>query len=257
MRLEASSLTVVSEVSTPLTKVAQAASSSARALGLQAAAGGGERACPAGLEQAAQRVQVGLHLRRQRGAQGGEVEQVDVEVAQVAGELLEALELVAMVLQAVGIDALELALQRARAADGDAQVVQELGVDVLERAGEVVADDLEQALEDDRGGLGGGRVGVELAVELRARARGVAAGGRGGLVDQRDGGLGPAQRRRQDRLDVFQLAVVAAHGGRGHAPVQRRVAEHVRLDDEARDGLLVGVQDGERERARADASRSA
>ena len=81
-----------------------------------------------------QRVEVGLHLRRERGSEGREVEQVDVEVAEVAGGLLEALELVAEVLQAVGVDPLELALQRARAADGDAQVVQELGVDVVERA---------------------------------------------------------------------------------------------------------------------------
>ena len=62
----------------------------------------------------------------------------------------------------IRVDRLELALERARAADGDAQVVQELGVDVLERARQVVVDDLEQAGEDARGGLDGGLVGIEL-----------------------------------------------------------------------------------------------
>ena len=98
-----------------------------------------------------------------------------------------------------------------------------------------------------------GSLGVQLAVELRVRARGRAAGGRGGLVDERDRGLGPAQRLREHALDRLELAVVAAHGGGEDAAVQGRVAERVRLDREPHDDLLVGVEDVERERARADA----
>ena len=69
-----------------------------------AAAGRGQRLRAAVLEHAAQRVEVGAHRLRQRRAQLVEVEQVDVEVAQVAGDGLQALELVAEVLQALGID---------------------------------------------------------------------------------------------------------------------------------------------------------
>ena len=65
----------------------------------QRPAGGGQRAGAALLEHAAQRVEVGAHGLRQRGPQAVEVEQVDVEVAQVAGRPLQALELVAEVLE--------------------------------------------------------------------------------------------------------------------------------------------------------------
>ena len=157
-----------------------------RPLRLQRPPRGGQRLRAAVLEHAAQRVQLGLHRLRQRCPQVVEVEQVDVEVAQVAGDLLDALELVAEVLQALRVDRLELALERARAADRDAQVVQELAVDVLERPGQVLRDHLEQPGEDGRGGLGRGLVGVELQVELGARARRAPAGGEHRLVDERE-----------------------------------------------------------------------
>ena len=53
---------------------------------------------------------------------------------------------------------------------------------------------------------------------------------------------------REQRVDALEILVVAAHGGRGHAAAQALVG----LDVEADDGLLVGVEDAERDLARAD-----
>ena len=217
------------------------------ALGLQRATGLRQRPRPSRLEQGLERVEVVAHLRGQRGLQRGEVEQVDVEVAQLAGDRLDALELLAEVLEALGVDRLELALERARAAHGDAQVVQELRVDVLDRAREVVVDHLEQAGEHGRGGRARGLLGIEREVELGARPRGRSAGGGDRLVDQRDRRLGQAERVGEQGVDALELPVVAAHGGRGHAPAQTLVG----LDVEPDHRLLVGVEHAERDLARA------
>ena len=196
-----------------------------------------------------QRVEVGLHLGRERRLQRGEVEQVDVEVAQVAGDRLDALELLAEVLQALGVDRLELALQRARAADGDAQVVQELRVDVLERAGEVVVDHLEQAGEDGRRGAwsrarrGRARGRAWRSCPRRGRPAAATASSTSGTVAS--GRLSVSRSRASTRSSSL---VVAAHRGGRHAPAQALVG----LDVEADDGLLVGVEDAERDLARAD-----
>ena len=74
-----------------------------------------------------------------------ELEHVDVEVADVAGGLLEPAELGAEVRELVRREhGLELALDRARAPHRDSQVVQELAVEVGDRAVEVRLDHLEQ-----------------------------------------------------------------------------------------------------------------
>jgi hypothetical protein len=151
------------------------------------------------------------------------------------------------VLQAVGVDRLELALQRACAAHGDAQVMQELRVDVLQRPGQVVGDDLEQAVEDDRGGDVGGYPGAELERQLGARPRRGRAGRGDRLVDERDARLREAQRFLQHRLDALELAVVSAHGGRDDASAQAGVRLHVEADD----GLLIAVEDAQRDLAAA------
>ena len=181
-----------------------------------------------------------LHLLRQRGLQVGEVEQVDVEVAQVAGDRLEALELVAEVLQALGVDRLELALQRARAADGDAQVVQELasrrpracrgGCRRSPRAG---------GRRRSRRPRSRARRGRASRSSLALVPAGRAAGGGDRLVDERHRRLG--QRERQQRVDALELGVVAAHGGGGDARAGPRGSRR-----EPDDGLLVLVEDGER-----------
>ena len=141
------------------------------------------------------------------------------------------------------VDRLELALQRARAADGDAQVVQELGVDVVERAGEVRrrsprAGGRRRSRRPRWRAASGSSVEVELGAR-RPRGR-----RRRRRSPRRPAGRSPGQARASSlstACDALEIAVVAAHGGRGDAAAQRRSWVSTR---QPHDGLLVVVEDG-------------
>ena len=107
-------------------------------------------------QQRAQRLELAALRLGQRGREVLELQQIDVEVAAGASDLLQPAELGPEAAQLVGREhGLQLALQRPRPAHGDAQVVQELAVDVGQRPGQVGLDDLRQPGEDrDRGGVG-------------------------------------------------------------------------------------------------------
>jgi len=214
-----------------------------RALRLQRALHRGEGARAALLEHGVQRGE------RFAVLVAGEVEQLHVEIARLAGDLLEPAQLLAQVGERLGReDRLQLAQQRARAADGDAQVVQELAVDVGEGAGQVRLDDRVQAREQRLGGGAGGLARVQLDVELGARAGRQDAGGGDRLVGQRLGGLRQAERAAEHALDALEVLVVAAHGHRAHARPQALG----RLLVQPHDGLLVLVEHREPAAARRD-----
>ena len=81
---------------------------------------------------ALQRLEIGAHVRRQHGSIGRHLEQIDIEIAQRAGDLPSHLNSVLKGRRARGKYTLELAQRRPGASAGDPEIVQELGVDVVD-----------------------------------------------------------------------------------------------------------------------------
>ena len=177
----------------------------------------------AGGQQAAQRLELGARAVGQRGCERVEVEQVDVEVAHRARDLLEPPEVAPRGGQRLGREhARELALDRARAPHRDAEVVQELGVDVGQRAREVGLDRRQQV---GRGRSRPPRRRARRRSSAHARlgrdARRVAAGGDHRLVVERLGRRDQPEVVLQRAPHAPQRAVVAAHAEHVHARAQR------------------------------------
>ena len=204
----------------------------------------------------AQRLELRRALGRERRDELVPAEQLDVEVADRAGERLDPLELAAHVRAPPGlVHAVELAQHRAGAPHRDAQVVEELRVEVGDRPGHVGLGDPGQRLQHRRGGVIGARARLQRHARLRGHATGAPADGRDRLVeDVMAGGLEP-QPVTQDPQRAGVLVVVAEHrlhgqprGERYPLGVGHRLGA---LDHEPHHRLGIAVEHRQRQHARA------
>ena len=164
-------------------------------------------------QQLLERIEVARHVRRKRGAEAVEVEQVDVEVARGARDRLQPAKAVAEVLERLPLEhALQLTLQRARASHGHAQVVEELAVGVGERAGQVGLDRQHELAEHLNGGGVGALVGPQRDVEPPGHAARHAAGHGNRLVVKRRGREGQPHVGLERLAHPLRGLLVAAHG---------------------------------------------
>ena len=115
-----------------------------------------------------------------------ELQQVHVEVAHVAGHLLQPAELVPEALELGRREhPAQLALDRARAPDRDPEVVEELAVEIRDRALQVGLDHVEQRAQHRRRGSVGPLRPCERNADLRRGAAGLRPGRDERLVHQR------------------------------------------------------------------------
>jgi hypothetical protein len=208
------------------------------------------------LQQRAQRLELGGPVGRERRDELVPAEQVDVEVADRAGERLHPLELVAHMRALLFlVHGVELAQHRAGAPHRHTEVVEELRVEVGDRAGHVGLGDPRQHAQHRGGGLVGAGARGQRDARLRRDAARATADGRDRLVEHVAlRWLEPepvAQHVQRARV----LAVVAEHGLDGQPRGERR-APGVRhrlgaLDHQPHHRLRIAVEHRQRQHARA------